>query len=43
MPRVIIGNLNAPVIMMAGKISDRIPGRQPLPPSGAMYHRPHVS
>jgi hypothetical protein len=39
MPRVVTGNLNAPVIMMAEKISDRIRGVPPLPPSDAPYHR----
>jgi len=39
MPRVITGNLNAPVMMMAEKIADRIRGRQPLPPSNAPYYR----
>jgi choline dehydrogenase len=41
MPRVITGNLNAPVLMMAEKISDAIRGRDPLAPSGAdVYRRP---
>jgi choline dehydrogenase len=39
MPRVITGNLNAPVLMMAEKISDRILGRPPLPPSNAPFYR----
>jgi choline dehydrogenase len=39
MPRVVTGNLNAPVMMMAEKISDRILGRTPLPPSDAAYYR----
>lgn len=43
MPKVITGNLKGPVIMMAEKISDRILGRQPLPPSDAMYHRSPVT
>ena len=34
MPKVITGNLNAPVMMMAEKISDRILGTA-LPPSNA--------
>jgi choline dehydrogenase len=39
MPRVVTGNLNAPVLMMAEKISDRIRGARPLPPSDAAYYR----
>lgn len=39
MPRVITGNLNAPVMMTAEKIADRIRGRQPLAPSRARYYR----
>jgi choline dehydrogenase len=38
MPKVITGNLNAPVMMMAEKIADRIRGRQ-LAPSTAGYYR----
>jgi choline dehydrogenase len=38
MPKVITGNLNAPVMMMAEKISDRILGKA-LPPSTASYYR----
>jgi choline dehydrogenase len=38
MPKVITGNLNAPVIMMAEKISDRIRGVTALPPSSAPFH-----
>jgi choline dehydrogenase len=38
MPKVITGNLNAPVMMMAEKISDRILGRPSLAPSGAAYY-----
>ena len=38
MPKVITGNLNAPVMMMAEKISDRIRGTA-LPPSKAPYYR----
>ncbi|WP_051229458.1 choline dehydrogenase [Paludibacterium yongneupense] len=37
MPRVITGNLNAAVIMLAEKIADRVRGRTPLPRSGAPY------
>ena len=39
MPKVITGNLNAPVMMMAEKIADRIKGVEPLPPSRAGYYR----
>jgi choline dehydrogenase-like flavoprotein len=39
MPKVITGNLNAPVMMMAEKIADRIVGRTPLAPSDAEYYR----
>ncbi|MGK5115191.1 choline dehydrogenase [Geodermatophilus sp. CPCC 205506] len=39
MPRVITGNLNAPVMMMAEKIADRIRGIQPAPASTAGYYR----
>jgi choline dehydrogenase len=39
MPKVITGNLNAPVMMMAEKISDRIRGKLSLPPSDAPYYR----
>jgi choline dehydrogenase len=39
MPRVITGNLNAPVMMMAEKLADRIRGEPPLPPSDAPFYR----
>jgi len=39
MPKVVTGNINAPVMMMAEKLADRIRGRAPLPPSAAAYHR----
>jgi choline dehydrogenase len=39
MPRVVTDNPNAPVIMMAEKLSDRLRGVRPLPPSDAPYHR----
>jgi choline dehydrogenase len=38
-PRNVTGNLNAPVIMVAEKLSDRIRGLTPLPPSEAPYYR----
>jgi choline dehydrogenase len=37
MPKVITGNLNAPVMMMAEKIADRIRGKA-LAPSSAKYY-----
>ena len=39
MPMTVTGNLNAPVMMMAEKISDRILGKTPLSPSRAVYYR----
>lgn len=39
MPKVITGNINAPVMMMAEKIADHVRGRQQLPPSTAGFYR----
>ena len=39
MPKVVTANLNAPIMMMAEKIADRIKGVEPLAPSTAGYYR----
>ncbi|MFT4166702.1 MAG: choline dehydrogenase [Microlunatus sp.] len=39
MPKVVTGNINAAVMMMAEKIADHVRGRTPLPPSTATFYR----
>lgn len=39
MPQITTGNLNAPTIMLAEKISDAIRGKAPLAPSTAEYYQ----
>jgi choline dehydrogenase len=39
MPNIVTGNLNAPTIMMAEKLSDSLRGKPPLPADSAPYQR----
>jgi choline dehydrogenase len=39
MPKVVTANLNAPVMMLAEKLADRIRGVEPLPSSAAPFYR----
>jgi choline dehydrogenase len=43
MPRIVTANLAASIMMMAEKLSDRIRGKQMLPPSTAKFYRSDVS
>ena len=39
MPKEVTGNLNAPTMMMAEKLTDQIKGVEPLAPSTADYYK----
>lgn len=43
MPKVITGNINASVMMMAEKIADHVRGREALPPSTAGFYRSGIA